>query len=105
MKTPLFFAILSIATAAQAQDSVLGMCTDWGYSPAECSCAADLLRSEIGEQAYTDYDALALVYRRNQQSGMAMVPAWDGAVAETGADLSTTNTIGEYYSDVITTCE
>ncbi len=105
MRKLFFLGLLGVATAAQAQDSVTGMCTDWGYSVETCACAVELLHTQIGDPAYKDYEAIGQIYRRNGQDGMAMVEAWDAAIAQTGADLSTTNTIGQYFSDAIAACE
>jgi len=104
-------ALASVAVAQVAEDSVLGMCAGIG-TPEACACAADALRSEVGEEDYALYEGIGADYLARMAGGAGRASAWTGAVETAAArigqsrtDLMTrTNEIGSAHSAAIKGC-
>ena len=64
----IFFSCSAIA------DSVVDMCSK---SDKICACAADLLKSEVGDDDYALYETIGAAYIANQAKGMNRGDAWE----------------------------
>ncbi|MEA1888701.1 MAG: hypothetical protein U9N50_02815 [Pseudomonadota bacterium] len=90
-------------------DSVKDMCSD---SDKICACAASKLKSEVGDDDYSLYEAIGAAYIANQAKGMGMGDAWDAAVkaeankhgSSFAKTLKKTNSIGNVHRKAIKTC-
>lgn len=100
---------LVFCTVSAKADSVRDMCSD---SDKICACAASQLKSEVGDDDYSLYEAIGAAYIANQAKGLAMGDAWDAAVkAEANKHgssfiktLSKTNSIGNAHRKAIKSC-
>ena len=101
--------LIAFCTSNAMADSVKDMCSD---SDKICTCAASQLKSEVGEDDYSLYEAIGAAYIANQAKGMGMGDAWDAAVkveaSKRGSSstkiLSKTNSIGNAHRKAITSC-
>ena len=107
----LLISLLAIFFSCSAMaDSVVEMCRD---SDKICACAADLLKSEVGDDDYTLYETIGAAHIANQANGMGVSDAWDAAVkveatrrGSTSTNiLSKTNLIGKAHRKAINSCK
>ena len=103
------FSVGMLYVASVHADSVNDMCKK---TDEVCSCAANQLKSEVGDEKYGLYEAIGAVYIANKSSGMNMGDAWDAAVkGEAGKrgkgfteTLNLTNEIGKTHRKAIKDC-
>jgi len=91
-------------------DAVLDMCAD---PDKVCVCAANKLKTEVGDKDYALYEAIGSAYLSNKNGGMNMVDAWDAAVkveSDRLGDsfiniLARTNKTGSAHREIIEACK
>lgn len=103
------FSVGMLYVASVHADSVMDMCKK---TDEVCRCAANQLKSEVGDERYGLYEAVGAVYTANKSNGMSMGDAWDAAVkGEAGKrgkgfaeTLNLTNEIGKTHRKAIKNC-
>ena len=101
--------VMTMMAGSVIADSVEDMCRKPGEI---CSCSAERLKSEVGDDDYALYEAVGAAYIANQATGMKMGDAWDAAVrAESGRrglgfseTLTRTNATGKAHRKAIKDC-
>ncbi len=97
-------ALLAMSCGATVADSVVDMCLDLDRPDDVCPCAAAALRDEVGEDAYTTYEAVGVVYRENQAAGQGRSDAWTAALDSVGVSLRDTNPVGAAHRKAMKGC-
>ncbi len=109
--TGLIVTLLASVAAAE-DDGVLDMCLDTGKPAELCSCAAEKLKAEQGDDAYALYAGIGSRYLEAKAGGASMGDAWDGAVREEAgkrgkgftALLTETNALGKEHRKAMRSC-
>ncbi len=110
MKKTIILVISIFCINSAIADSVVDMCSK---SDKICACAADLLKSQVGDDDYVLYETIGVAYIANQAKGMKRGDAWDAAVkveaTKRGSTstkiLSKTNSIGRAHNKAIKSCK
>lgn len=101
--------VLTLSTNVVMADAVEEMCSKIDKV---CTCAANQLKSEVGENDYTLYENIGAAYIMNKTEGMSAGDAWNAAVIaeakQRNSDftkvLGQTNSIGRIHRKVINSC-
>lgn len=101
--------LIALGVSSATADSVEDMCHK---SNKICACAAGQLKSDVGDDDYSLYEAVGAAYLANQASGMKMEEAWDAAVRAEASRrgvgffdiLGRTNAVGKAHRKAIKAC-
>ena len=111
---PLALVLIFTAAGPVAAADTTTMCLDQsGTSEAQCTCATNELKEDIGEEDAELYNAVSVLYLDGKANGQEMGDAWDAAIETVAMQsemdqtelLERMNAAGKAHKEAITACK